>query len=40
MFMADMVNYGTNSIPRWGWRLWLGVGLVQAAVVIGPVRLG
>lgn len=34
MFMADMVNYGTNSIPRWGWRLSLGVGLVPAAVVI------
>ncbi|KAJ1279673.1 hypothetical protein BS78_04G172300 [Paspalum vaginatum] len=34
MFMADMVNYGTNSIPGWGWRLSLGVGLVPAAVVI------
>ncbi|RLM80603.1 sugar transport protein 5-like [Panicum miliaceum] len=34
MFMADLVNYGTDTIPRWGWRLSLGVGLVPAAVII------
>ncbi|KAM0897769.1 hypothetical protein ACQ4PT_022344 [Festuca glaucescens] len=33
-FMADVVNYGTNTIPRWGWRLSLGVGIVPAAVII------
>lgn len=39
MFMADMVNYGTNSIPRWGWRLSLGVGVVPAAVIIAGAAL-
>ncbi|CAN6273174.1 unnamed protein product [Urochloa humidicola] len=34
MFMADLVNYGTNNIPRWGWRLSLGVGLVPATVIL------
>jgi MFS transporter, SP family, sugar:H+ symporter len=34
MLMADLANYGTNTIPRWGWRLSLGVGLVPAAVII------
>jgi sugar porter (SP) family MFS transporter len=33
-FMADVVNYGTNTIPRWGWRVSLGVGIVPAAVII------
>ncbi|CAL5021308.1 unnamed protein product [Urochloa decumbens] len=39
MFMADMVNYGTNNIPRWGWRLSLGVGIVPAAVIIAGAAL-
>ncbi|WVZ74929.1 hypothetical protein U9M48_023043 [Paspalum notatum var. saurae] len=39
MFMADMVNYGTNSVPNWGWRLSLAVGLVPAAVVIAGAAL-
>ena len=33
-FMADLVNYGANTIPRWGWRLSLGVGIVPATVII------
>ncbi|CAM0945559.1 unnamed protein product [Alopecurus aequalis] len=33
-FMADLVNYAANTIPRWGWRLSLGVGIVPAAVII------
>ncbi|KAM0831466.1 hypothetical protein ACQ4PT_065516 [Festuca glaucescens] len=32
--MADVVNYGTNTIPRWGWHLSLSVGIVPAAVII------
>ncbi|OEL38560.1 Sugar transport protein 5 [Dichanthelium oligosanthes] len=34
MFMADMINYRANTIPKWGWRLSLGVGIVPAAVII------
>ncbi|CAM0945560.1 unnamed protein product [Alopecurus aequalis] len=33
-FMADLVNYGANTIPRWGWRLSLGIGIVPAAIII------
>ncbi|CAO1942112.1 unnamed protein product [Urochloa humidicola] len=39
MFMADMVNYGTNSIPRWGWRVSLGIGAVPAAAIIAGAAL-
>nr|CAB3450141.1 unnamed protein product [Digitaria exilis] len=39
MLMADMVNYGTNGIPRWGWRLSLGVGLVPAVAIIAGAAL-
>ncbi|RCV06951.1 hypothetical protein SETIT_1G205100v2 [Setaria italica] len=39
MFLADMVNYGANTIPNWGWRLLLGVGIVPAAVIIASVAL-
>ncbi|XP_066317859.1 sugar transport protein MST1-like [Miscanthus floridulus] len=31
--------HGTNSVPRWAWRLSLGVGLVPAAVVIVSAAL-
>lgn len=34
MLMADLVNYGADTIPRSGWRVSLGVGLVPAAVII------
>ncbi|XP_040377095.1 sugar transport protein MST1-like isoform X2 [Oryza brachyantha] len=33
-FMADMINYRTTAIARWGWRLSLGAGIVPAVVVI------
>lgn len=34
MFTADLVNYGANTIPRWGWRLSLGIGIVPAVIII------
>ncbi|KAL6899281.1 hypothetical protein ACP4OV_005939 [Aristida adscensionis] len=34
MFVADLVNYRANTIPVWGWRLSLGVGVVPAAVIL------
>ncbi|KAL6634606.1 hypothetical protein ACP70R_027277 [Stipagrostis hirtigluma subsp. patula] len=34
MFVADLVNYRANTIPVWGWRLSLGVGIVPAAVIL------
>jgi MFS family permease len=39
MFLADMVNYGATTIPHWGWRLSLGVGVVPAAVIIAGAAL-
>ncbi|XP_010235585.1 sugar transport protein MST1 isoform X2 [Brachypodium distachyon] len=33
-FMADLVNYGATTIPRWGWRLSLGVGIFPAAIIV------
>ncbi|KAL5208665.1 hypothetical protein ABZP36_033100 [Zizania latifolia] len=32
--MADLINYGATTIPRWGWRLSLGAGIVPAVVII------
>ncbi|KAG2659290.1 hypothetical protein PVAP13_1KG343700 [Panicum virgatum] len=34
IFVADLVNYRANTIPVWGWRLSLGVGIVPAAVIL------
>ncbi|XP_062219402.1 sugar transport protein MST1-like isoform X2 [Phragmites australis] len=34
MFMADLVNYRANTIPVWGWRLSLGVGIVPATIIL------
>ncbi|RCV06949.1 hypothetical protein SETIT_1G204900v2 [Setaria italica] len=34
MFVADLVNYRANTIPVWGWRLSLGVGIVPAIVIL------
>ncbi|KAJ1279672.1 hypothetical protein BS78_04G172200 [Paspalum vaginatum] len=34
MFVADLVNYRANTIPRWGWRLSLGVGLIPATIIL------
>ncbi|GJM85330.1 hypothetical protein PR202_ga01771 [Eleusine coracana subsp. coracana] len=32
--IADLTNYGATTIPRWGWRLSLGVGVVPSAVIV------
>ncbi|GJN21401.1 hypothetical protein PR202_gb08873 [Eleusine coracana subsp. coracana] len=32
--IADLTNYGATTIPRWGWRLSLGVGVVPSTVII------
>jgi MFS transporter, SP family, sugar:H+ symporter len=34
MFVADLVNYRANTIPVWGWRLSLGVGIAPAVVIL------
>ncbi|KAI5017116.1 hypothetical protein ZWY2020_037494 [Hordeum vulgare] len=34
MFVADLVNYRANTIPGWGWRLSLGVGIIPAVVIL------
>ncbi|PAN06640.1 hypothetical protein GQ55_1G272700 [Panicum hallii var. hallii] len=34
IFVADLVNYRANTIPVWGWRLSLGVGIIPATVIL------
>ncbi|GJN21400.1 hypothetical protein PR202_gb08871 [Eleusine coracana subsp. coracana] len=34
MLVADLVNYRANTIPVWGWRLSLGVGVAPAIVIL------
>ncbi|XBH79086.1 hypothetical protein VPH35_105143 [Triticum aestivum] len=39
LFMADLVDYGANTIPRWGWRLSLGIGIVPAGFIVVDAAL-
>ena len=32
-FTANMVNYGTQNITPWGWRLSLGLAVVPAILM-------
>lgn len=37
--VANLVNYGTSRIPRWGWRLSLGLAAAPAAVIVAGALL-
>ncbi|KAM1478506.1 hypothetical protein ACFX2I_025920 [Malus domestica] len=40
IFTANMINYGTQKLEPWGWRLSLGLALVPAAVMtVGGIFL-